>query len=229
MERMRKRYPPAFKAKVALEAIKEQKTSAELASLYQVHPGQIRNWKAVVLKGLVEMFSDKRKSHDQDAETLIAELYRQIGQQKVDLDWLKKNLALSHREKVALIDTTTHELSIRHQAELLGISRSSLYYTPVVDEDDLLLRRLIDEQYTQTPFYGSRKMAVHLRRQGYSVNRKHVQRLMREMDLEAIYPKPHLSGPGTAHPIYPYLLRGLPITHPDQVWAADISAPQQAA
>ena len=94
MERMRKRYPPSFKAKVALEAIKEHKTSAELASLYQVHPGQIRNWKAVVLKGLLDLFSDKRKSQDQDTETLIAELYRQIGQQKVDLDWLKKKSGL---------------------------------------------------------------------------------------------------------------------------------------
>jgi len=94
VERMRKRYPPSFKAKVALEAIKEHKTSAELASLYQVHPGQIRNWKAVVLKGLVDLFSDKRKSHDQDTETLITELYRQIGQQKVDLDWLKKKSGL---------------------------------------------------------------------------------------------------------------------------------------
>ncbi len=94
MERMRKRYPPSFKAKVALEAIKEQKTSAELASLYQIHPGQIRNWKAVVLKGLVEMFSDRRTGKDQDTETLIAELYRQIGQQKVDLDWLKKKSGL---------------------------------------------------------------------------------------------------------------------------------------
>jgi transposase-like protein len=91
---MRKRYPPSFKAKVALEAIKEHKTSAELASLYQVHPGQIRNWKAVVLKGLLDLFSDKRKSQDQDTETLIAELYRQIGQQKVDLDWLKKKSGL---------------------------------------------------------------------------------------------------------------------------------------
>ena len=94
MERMRKSYPPSFKAKVALEAIREQKTSAELATLYQVHPGQIRNWKAVVLKGLLDLFSDKRKSQDQDTETLIAELYRQIGQQKVDLDWLKKKSGL---------------------------------------------------------------------------------------------------------------------------------------
>jgi len=91
---MRKRYPPSFKAKVALEAIKEQKTSAELASLYQVHPGQIRNWKAVALKGLLDLFSDRGKVKGQDNETLIAELYRQIGQQKVDLDWLKKKSGL---------------------------------------------------------------------------------------------------------------------------------------
>jgi len=94
VERMRKRYPPSFKAKVALEAIKEQKTSAELASLYQVHPGQIRNWKAVALKGLLDLFSDRGKGKEQDNETLIAELYRQIGQQKVDLDWLKKKSGL---------------------------------------------------------------------------------------------------------------------------------------
>jgi len=95
VEPMRKRYPPSFKAKVALEAIKEQKTSAELASLYQVHPGQIRTWKAVALKGLSDLFNDRRKGKEQDNETLIAELYRQIGQQKVDLDWLKKKSGLA--------------------------------------------------------------------------------------------------------------------------------------
>ena len=77
-----------------LKAIKEQKTSAELASLYQVHPGQIRNWKAVVQKGLLDLFSNRRKGKEQDKEELIAELYRQIGQQKVDLDWLKKKSGL---------------------------------------------------------------------------------------------------------------------------------------
>jgi transposase-like protein len=92
---MRKRYPPSFKAKVALEAIREQKTSAELATLYQVHPGQIRNWKRVVLKGLVDLFSDRRKGEEQDNEKLISELYRQIGQLKVDLDWLKKKSGLT--------------------------------------------------------------------------------------------------------------------------------------
>ncbi len=95
MERLRKKHPPSFKAKVALEAIKEQKTSAELASQYQVHPAQIRNWKSVVIKGMMDLFSDKRKDKERDKDTLISELYRQIGQQKVDLDWLKKKSGLT--------------------------------------------------------------------------------------------------------------------------------------
>lgn len=94
MENLRRKHTPSFKAKVALEAIKEQKTSAELASQYQVHPGQIRNWKALTTKGLIDLFTDKRKSRDQDREELIQELYRQIGQMKVDLDWLKKKAGL---------------------------------------------------------------------------------------------------------------------------------------
>ena len=94
MENLRRKHTPSFKAKVALEAIKEQRTSAELASQYQVHPGQIRNWKALATKGLIDLFTDKRKSRDQDREELIQELYRQIGQQKVDLDWLKKKAGL---------------------------------------------------------------------------------------------------------------------------------------
>jgi transposase-like protein len=94
VENLRRKHTPSFKAKVALEAIKEQKTSAELASQYQVHPGQIRNWKATAAKGLIDLFSDKKKSRDQDQEELIQELYRQIGQLKVDFDWLKKKSGL---------------------------------------------------------------------------------------------------------------------------------------
>ena len=136
---------------------------------------------------------------------------------------LKKNLDLSHKEKLLLIDKTNSELSISHQAELIGISRSSIYYEPVVDEHDLLLKRLIDEQYTLTPFYGSRKITASLQRNGQDVNRKHIQRLMREMGLEAIYPKPDLSRAHPEHKIYPYLLRNVSIDRKDQVWAADIT------
>jgi len=94
VENLRRKHTPSFKAKVALEAIKEHKTSAELSSEYQVHPGQIRNWKAAATKGLIDLFSDKRRSNDQEKEKLIEELYRQIGQMKVDLDWLKKKAGL---------------------------------------------------------------------------------------------------------------------------------------
>lgn len=90
MENLRRKHTPSFKAAVALEALREQKTSSELASQYQVHPGQIRNWKVTATKGLVDLFSDKKKRRDQAREDLIQELYRQLGQLNADLNWLKK-------------------------------------------------------------------------------------------------------------------------------------------
>jgi putative transposase len=87
--------------------------------------------------------------------------------------------------------------------------------------------RLIDEQYLKTPVYGSRSMVRHFRRQARKVNRKRIQRLMRLMGIEAIYPKPHTSRPHPEHKIYPYLLRDLTIDHANQVWATDISVLQQ--
>jgi len=101
-------------------------------------------------------------------------------------------------------------LSLRRQCELLGVNRTSLYYPSVGEsEENLLLMRRLDEQYTRTPFYGSRRMTAWLRGQGYDVNRKRMARLMRLMGLEAIYPKPKLSQPGEGHKIYPYLLEGV--------------------
>jgi len=99
-----------------------------------------------------------------------------------------------------------------------------LYYEPGGETaEDLRLMRLIDEQYTACPFYGSRRMTEWLVQRGEEVNRKRVQRLMRTMGLEAIYPKPRLSRPGEGHRIYPYLLRGVKVERPDQVWSADIT------
>jgi putative transposase len=110
------------------------------------------------------------------------------------------------------------------QCQLLGVSRSSLYYQPVGPaEEELTLLRLIDEQYLKTPFYGSRRMTVHLRQQGFSVNRKRVQRLMHQLGLQAIYPKPKLSQPHPEHKVYPYLLRGVDIVAVNQVWSTDIT------
>ena len=110
------------------------------------------------------------------------------------------------------------------QCELLGISRASLYYQPVgPSEEELTLLRLIDEQYLKTPFYGSRRMVAHLQQQGYQVNRKRVQRLMRQLGLQAVYPKPKLSKRHPEHQVYPYLLRGVDIASANQVWSTDIT------
>ena len=123
-----------------------------------------------------------------------------------------------------LIEPDHPALSIRRQCELLGLNRSSLYYEPAGESaEDLQLMRKIDEQYTACPFYGSRRMTAWLVEQGEEVNRKRVQRLMRIMGLEAIYPKPKLSVAGRGHKVYPYLLRGVRVERPDQVWSTDIT------
>lgn len=106
----------------------------------------------------------------------------------------------------------------------MGLSRSSCYYRPAdPDPEDLRLMRLLDKQYTACPFYGSRRMTAWLNERGEAINRKRVQRLLRVMGLEAIYPKPSLSRPGRGHRIYPYLLRDVRIERPNQVWSADIT------
>jgi len=118
------------------------------------------------------------------------------------------------------------QLSIRRQCELLGLNRSTFYYTPAGESElNLHLMHLIDEQYTKTPFYGSLKMTAYLRRppHEYTVNRKRVQRLMQKMGLQTIYPKPRTSIAARGHKVYPYLLRNVAITRPNQVWSADIT------
>lgn len=115
-------------------------------------------------------------------------------------------------------------MSVRRQCELLGLNRSTWYYEPVPESaENLALMRRIDEQYLRTPYFGSRRMAVWFRAQGEEVNRKRVQRLMRAMGLEAIYPKPRTTLPGAGHKIYPYLLRNVAVTRPNQVWSTDIT------
>ena len=110
------------------------------------------------------------------------------------------------------------------QCELLGLSRSSWYFEPAGEsEENLRLMRMIDEEYLRHPFLGSRRLALWLKTQGEHVNRKRVQRLMRTMGIEAIYPKPKTTQRGEGHTIYPYLLRKMKVERPDQVWATDIT------
>jgi putative transposase len=123
-----------------------------------------------------------------------------------------------------MIEPNHSKLSIVSQCELVRISRSTFYYEGKGESGlNLELMRLIDEQFMETPYYGSRQFARHLRRQGYTVGRKRIRRLMRKMGLQAIYQRPRTSQPHPEHRIYPYLLRGLTIDRPGMVWCSDIT------
>ena len=127
-------------------------------------------------------------------------------------------------QKKGLVDSGGESLSIRRQCELLGLNRSNLYYEPrPVPQEQLVLMRRIDEIFMEYPFYGSRRITVSLKNEGWLIGRERVRRLMGQMGMIAIYPKPNLSRKHPQHKIYPYLLSGVEIEGPIQVWSADIT------
>ena len=131
----------------------------------------------------------------------------------------------SIEQRRRLIEPAHSDLSVRRQCELLGLHRSTYYFEPAPETaENLAVMRQLDRLHTDWPFLGSRRLEKWLEQAGgVAVNRKRVQRLMRLMGLSAVYPKPRLSQPHPGHRIYPYLLRGLVIDHPDQVWSTDIT------
>ncbi|MCZ7567377.1 MAG: IS3 family transposase [Ardenticatenaceae bacterium] len=224
MSKTRRRYSADYKFKVALEAAKGTKTLAEIASGTGVHPNQISQWKRQLLEEGAHVFRSNGTQPQREFEEREAELYEQIGRLKMELEWLKKQLPPSTEARRALIEPRHPNISIRRQCELLGLNRSTYSSEPAGESAfNLRLMRLIDEQYLKTPFYGWPKMTASLRRQGYPVNHKRVQRLMRLMGLQAIYPKPKTTVPGQGHTVSPYRLRGLEIVRPNQVWSSDIT------
>ena len=131
---------------------------------------------------------------------------------------------MSHGRRVARVDPDHARLSIVRQCRLMSVARSSFYYEARGESPlNLRLMRLIDEQFLETPFYGSRQMKRWLHRQGYTVSRKRVRRLMRLLGLQAVFQRPRTSQPHPEHRIYPYLLRDLQITRPNHVWCTDVT------
>lgn len=138
---------------------------------------------------------------------------------------VKKKAQSSVLMEKSMIDPNFTDISIKRQCELLSLSRSSYYYRPDFNKitKNNLYKKLIFEEYIKHPFYGYRKITIAIRKKGYKVNKKRIQRLMQKMGIQAIYPKPNLSKPSSEHKKYPYLLRGLNINHSNQVWATDIT------
>src|SRR5436309_3698943 len=222
----RKQFTAGFKAKVAVEAIKGQRTAQEIGSIYGVHPTQVTTWKRQLVAQASEIFT-RAGIHDNDA--IEQEKGGALSANRKVADGIglaskkvRDLTTLSQRRES--IEANHRRLSIARQCELIALPRSSWYYKLQEETaENLLLMRLLDEQYTRTPFYGSRRMVIALGEQGWKVNRKRVQRLMPQMGIEAIYPKPRLSDPAPGHRIYPYRLRGMVITRPNQVWSTDIT------
>ena len=198
MKQSRQKHSATFKAKVALAAIKGDRTVGELAGEYGVHPSQIHAWKKALLDGAAGVFESGSDREDKTNEIQVGELYRQIGQLKVENDFRPEARQGGRAERRAMIDRAHPTLSVSRQCQLLEVSRASVYRRPApVSAEDLRLMELIDRQYLAQPFYGSRRVAAWLATQGHTVNRKRVQRVMRRMGL--IYQRPNTSKAAPEH------------------------------
>ena len=225
---MRQQYSSAFKARVVQELLREEKTIAQIAAESGVHPNQLGRWKSTAVQGLPSLFDrrdateDLKDKHEQE----VTALYAEIGKLTTQVAWLKKNLALSlaREERVALVERGHPDVPLAAQADLLGVSRSSLYYQPVAPSpEEVALKHRIDALDTEYPFSGSRRIAAVLRREGSTLNRKAVQRHMREMGIAGISPGPNTSKRCLEHRVYPYLLRHTTSAYPNHVWGIDIT------
>ncbi|WP_409996821.1 IS3 family transposase [Leisingera daeponensis] len=221
----RKNHSPEFKAKVALEALKGERTAAELASQFGVHPTMIHSWKRALLEGASGVFERGGRKPQEIDEEQVKELHAKIGELAVANDFLfTKAQTVDRQVRRKMIEPANVNLPIGKQCKLLSISRSSFYYQPKGETAlNLMLMRRIDEQFLETPFFGVRQMTWHLRNEGHLVNEKRIRRLMRVMGLMPIYQKPNTSKAAKGHKTFPYLLRGLRVGRPNQVWAADIT------
>lgn len=223
----RKQYSKEFKARVALAALQGDRTLAEIASTYGVHPNLVSRWKQQAADSLPDVFDSGSGGHRRNsaaADEEKARLYEKIGRLEVEIDWLKKKHDLTIGERRFLVEPGIKTISLARQCELLDLPRSTYYFKPAGEtEYNELLMRMLDEQYLRTPFFGSRKMTVYLRSNKHLVNHKRVERLMSVMGLRGIHPGPRTSKKCPESRIYPYLLRGLSITRPNHVWCTDIT------
>lgn len=220
--RPRRNHSNDFKAKVALAAIKAEKTLAELSAEFDVHQNQIIDWKNQLISASSQAFDQSKAPTEPPID--LKKLHAKIGEQALEIDFLEGVFEeTGSLQPQKLIDDSL-QISVSKQAKLLKVSRGCYYYRPKpVSESDLKLMRCMDELHMQYPFAGSRMMRDLLNRQGHHIGRRHTRTLMKKMGINALYRKPNLSQANQAHRKYPYLLKGLAIQRSNQVWSTDIT------
>nr|WP_155739984.1 IS3 family transposase [Pandoraea pnomenusa] len=220
-KRARRTHSAAFKAKVAVAAVKGERTLAELAQQFDVHPNQITEWKRQLQERAADVFGAGGASSSEPPVDLKS-LHAKIGQLALENGFFKRRARQGGiAERKEIIDRT-HALPIAQQARLVGVARSSVHYQPQpVSEADQKLMRRIDELHMEFPFAGARMLARLLPRAGHEVGRRRVRTLMKRMGVEALYCKPNTSRRNAQHKIWPYLLRGMKIDRANQVFALD--------
>ncbi|WP_416430881.1 IS3 family transposase [Piscirickettsia salmonis] len=232
MSQKRKKPSAEFKTKVVLEVIEGDQTLSQICSKYELVPKTVQNWKKVFLANAslafnidsaVAEFKDEIKTKEKE----VNELHRQLGKRTAELEWAAKKLkSLDYEKRKCLIESEPKNIPVTRQCELINFNRSNCYYKSVqCTKDKMELLRAIDRIYTETPFYGYRKVHQQLIEGGYSVGLNRVRNYMNELGLKVIYPtkKVYTTLAHPEHKKYPYLLRDLEIYKPNQVWSTDIT------
>ena len=231
MSRKMTKYSTELKTRLVLEVLKNERTLNEIASAHNIIPKNLQNWKATFLAN-AEIAMEPAKAVKEYKDKIIEleakndNYAKVVGKMTVELEWMEGKLAsLDLYDKRVIIESELKTISVSRQCELISLSRSSLYYEPVVNETKTALKKHIDTIFEQIPVYGYLKVHQQLLEDGYNVCANTVATYRKEADLKAVLAvKPiHLTQPDKQHPKFSYKLRGLDINRANQVWSTDIT------
>lgn len=223
-KQIRRKFSAAFKAEVAMVAAKNQQTLAELDKKFEVNPVMISKWEAEFLENLSITFKREESARQQYQDT--EKLYASIGQLKVENEFFKKKLQETGDRDLGaqLVQPRVLKILVRKKCELLSINRSQLYYKPAPEKpQNIKMMNIMDLHLTKHPTEGVKSMVYLLTAMGFIAGPKRIRRLFRIMCRHAIYRRKNLTKSGLREFIKPYLLKGIKITHANQVWCIDIT------
>jgi len=233
MSRKRTVYTAEYKTRLVLEVLKEDKTLAEIASANKITPLNLRNWKKIFLANAeMAMEPSKAIKEYKEANTKlqveVGEYAKKVGQLTIEKDWLMGKLKdLNLSKKLAIVDESKSKvMSVVKQCELLHLSRSNIYYVPVVNKYKLAIKEEIKSIFEEIPIYGAKKVHCQLKENGFNISLNTVTAYRKELGLRAILAvrePTSLTQANIAHPKHPYKLRGLDIVRANQVWSTDIT------